>query len=98
MAAAVSANQERNLKRVLGTKDVIGLAVGLIIGAGIMSLTGVAIGKTGTGTVFAFLLSAVLMALTTLPIAQLGAAAPSAGGSYKYTSRLLGSKWGFLFI
>ena len=74
------------------------MAVGLIIGAGIMSLTGVAIGQTGTGTIFAFLASAVLMVITTLPIAQLGAAAPSAGGSYKYVSRLIGSKWGFLFI
>jgi APA family basic amino acid/polyamine antiporter len=98
MAKTSLGSQEENLKRVLGTKDVIGLAVGLIIGAGVMSLTGVAIGKTGTGTVFAFLLSAALMVLTTLPIAQLGAAAPSAGGSYKYVSRLLGSKWGFLFI
>lgn len=98
MARTDLGNQEQNLKRVLGTKDVIGLAVGLIIGAGIMSLTGVAIGKTGTGTVFAFLLSSFLMTLTTLPIAQLGAAAPTAGGSYKYVSRLLGSKWGFLFI
>lgn len=98
MSKIIVEKQEANLKRVLGTKDVIGLAVGLIIGAGIMSLTGVAIGKTGTGTVFAFLLSAALMVITTLPVAQLGAAAPTAGGSYKYVSRLLGSRWGFLFI
>ena len=90
--------QEQNLKRVLGTKDVIGMAVGLIIGAGIMSLTGVAIGMTGTGTIIAFPVSAVLMVVATMPLAQLGAAAPTAGGSYKYVSRLLGSKWGFLFV
>ena len=46
MSSTADRNQEQNLKRVLGTKDVIGMAVGLIIGAGIMSLTGVAIGMT----------------------------------------------------
>ena len=91
-------NQEQNLKQVLGTWDVIIMAVGLIIGAGVMSLTGVAIGNTGTGVVFAYLLSALLMVFSTLPAGQMGAAAPTAGASYKYVSRLLGAKWGFFFI
>jgi APA family basic amino acid/polyamine antiporter len=93
-----SENQERNLKQVLGTWDVIMMAVGLIIGAGVMSLTGVAIGNTGTGVIFAYLLSALLMVINTLPIGQMGAAAPGAGASYKYVSRLLGARWGFFFI
>ncbi len=40
-------NQEQNLKRVLGTRDVIAMTVGLIIGAGVMTLTGLAITRTG---------------------------------------------------
>ena len=93
-----SENQEQNLKKVLGTWDVIIMAVGLIIGAGVMSLTGVAIGNTGTGVIFAYLMSALLMVINTLPIGQMGAAAPGAGASYKYVSRLLGARWGFFFI
>ncbi len=91
-------NQEQNLKRVLGTKDVIAMTVGLIIGAGVMTLTGVAITRTGTGVSLAYLLSAILTVVISLPVAQLSSAAPSAGASYKYSSRLIGSKWGFFYL
>lgn len=91
-------NQEQNLKRVLDTKDVIAMTVGLIIGAGVMTLTGLAITRTGTGVSLAYLLSAVLTVVISLPVAQLSSAAPSAGASYKYSSRLIGSKWGFFYI
>jgi APA family basic amino acid/polyamine antiporter len=91
-------NQEQNLKRVLDTKDVIAMTVGLIIGAGVMTLTGLAITRTGTGVSLAYLLSAVLTVIISLPVAQLSSAAPSAGASYKYSSRLIGSKWGFFYL
>ena len=91
-------NQELNLKRVLDTKDVISLTVGLIIGAGVMTLTGLAITRTGTGVPIAYLISTILTVIISLPVAQLSSAAPSAGASYKYASRLIGSKWGFFYI
>ena len=37
----------KELKRVLTLKDLISVAIGQVIGAGIMSLMGVAIGMTG---------------------------------------------------
>lgn len=52
--------QKSKLIRNLGFWDLMGLAVGQIIGAGIMSSTGVAIGMTGTGVVLAYLVSPIL--------------------------------------
>lgn len=49
----------KNLNRVLGRKELFGIASGQIIDAGIMSMTGIAIGMTGrsvknTGTDYMF--------------------------------------------
>lgn len=91
-------NQEQNLKRVLDTKDVLLMAVGLIIGAGVMTLTGIAIGRTGTGVPIAYLIAAIATTVMSVPVAQLGSAAPTAGAGYKYASRLISPMWGFFFI
>lgn len=75
-------NEEANLKKVLGLKDAIGIAIGQIIGAGIMSITGIAIGLTGTGVPLAFLLSSIFMLIITIPLAVLGSVLPTTGGMY----------------
>ena len=90
-------NHEANLKKVLGLTDVLGLAFGQIIGAGILVLTGIAIGLTGKGVILAFLIAGVITCITILPMAQLAAAIPTTGAGYRYSSRLLGPKWGFLW-
>lgn len=53
--------QESKLIRSLGFWDLMGIAIGQIIGVGIMSSTGVAIDMTGSGVVLAFLMSPVLV-------------------------------------
>lgn len=88
--------QEDKLQRVMDTKDAVALSIGLIIGAGVMSLSGIAIGRTGTSVSLAYLISAVLTIITSLPLVQMAAAAPTAGAGYKYTSRMLGSWAGFV--
>ncbi|MBP1961595.1 amino acid permease [Paenibacillus aceris] len=91
-------NEEANLKKVLGLKDAIGIAIGQIIGAGIMSITGIAIGLTGTGVPLAFLLSSIFMLVITIPLAVLGSVLPTTGGMYTYTSRLLSPNAGFVYL
>lgn len=90
--------QESKLVRNLSFWDLMGIAVGQIIGAGIMSSTGIAIGMTGTGVVLAFLVSPVLTILTIYPVAILGASIPATGGPYRYVSRLLGKPAGMLYL
>ena len=90
--------QESKLIRNLGFWDLMAIAVGQIIGAGIMSSTGVAIGMTGTGVVLAFLLSPVLTIISIFPVAILSSAAPTTGGPYRYCSRLVGKGLGMMYL
>ncbi|MDF2645935.1 MAG: putative amino acid transporter, partial [Paenibacillus sp.] len=91
-------NEEGKLKKVLGLRDSIGIALGQIIGAGIMSITGIAIALTGTGVPLAFVLSSVFMLIITIPLAVLGSVLPTTGGMYTYTSRLLSPNAGFVYL
>lgn len=90
--------QESKLIRNLTFWDLMAIAVGQIIGAGIMSSTGVAIGMTGTGVVLAFLVSPILTILSIFPVAVLGASVPTTGGPYRYCSRLLGKTPGTVYL
>ncbi|MGW8027298.1 APC family permease [Staphylococcus xylosus] len=90
--------QATNLKKVLGLTDVLGIAIGQIIGAGVMSLTGIGIQMTGSGITPAFIISAVITLLTMFPIAILGSTLPTTGGMYQYTSRLLSPKTGIFWL
>lgn len=89
---------ESNLKKVLGFWDVLGIAVGSIIGAGIMSLTGVAIGITGSGVPLVLVVGACFTLTALIPLGFLSAAAPTTGGFYRYTSRLLSPQVGVFYI
>lgn len=90
--------QESKLIRNLGFWDLMAIAIGQIIGAGIMSSTGVAIGMTGTGVALAFLLSPFLTIITIFPIAVLSSAVPTTGGPYRYCSRLMGKGPGMIYL
>lgn len=57
----------KDLKRDLGKKELFGIAIGQVIGAGIMALVGLGIGMTGRSVNFAFVLSAVWVVLLSIP-------------------------------
>lgn len=78
------------LYRVLTFWDVFFIAVGQIIGAGVIALTGVAIGMTGPGVVLAYVAAAVLVILSSILVLVAGASLPATGAFYAWTSRLLG--------
>lgn len=56
------------LKQVLGFKELFSTAVGQIIGAGVMTLLGSAIGLTGRSVPFAFLVAAILIVGLSIPM------------------------------
>jgi len=91
-APSSSNGHTRALPRVLGFWDVFFIAVGQIIGAGVVTLTGIAIGMTGPSIVLAYLLSAVLVIAATVLIIMAGATLPATGAYYAWTSRL-GGGW-----
>jgi len=86
------------LNRSLGFWDVFAIALGQVIGSGIMVLVGIGIGFTGYGIVFAFILSALLSIIKQIPVAFMGSAMPATGGLYVYCKRVLGPKIGFFYL
>src|SRR5215210_6285506 len=93
---------EGSLKRALGAGDLIMLAIGAVIGAGIFSAIGTAAaGETtaagevlrapaGPALVFSFLLLALVCGLAALCYAELASMIPQAGSAYAYSYATLG--------
>jgi len=96
------ADSTRSLKRVLGAGDLIMLAIGAVIGAGIFGAIGTAaagqIGPhgevirygAGPALVFSFILLGGACALAALCYAELAAMIPQAGSAYAYSYATLG--------
>ncbi len=92
----------QSLKRVLGAGDLIMLAIGAVIGAGIFGAIGTAaagqVGPTGAvirygagpALVFSFLLLGAACALAALCYAELASMIPQAGSAYAYSYATLG--------
>ena len=90
------------LKRVLGAGDLIMLAIGAVIGAGIFGAIGTAAAGqlgpngevirygAGPALVFSFLLLGAACALAALCYAELAAMIPQAGSAYAYSYATLG--------
>ena len=93
---------ERSLKRVLGAGDLVMLAIGAVIGAGIFGAIGTAAAGqvdpagnvvrygAGPALVFSFLLLGGACALAALCYAELAAMIPQAGSAYAYSYATLG--------
>lgn len=93
--------QEQEMKRTLGAWDLVFLAIGAVIGAGIFGAIGTAAaGETsggelvragaGPGLVVSFVLLGVVCGLAALCYAELAAMIPQAGSAYAYTYATLG--------
>lgn len=87
-----------DLKRTLCFWDLMGSAIGQIIGAGIMSLTGVAIGMTGRSTPLAFMISAVMVLISWLPLTIMNTVARFRGGQYSVVNTLMGGRWSGIYV
>ena len=97
----VNVNEEyttKKLRRVLGKKELISMGLGQIIGSGVFSLTGVAIGFTGRSVVFAFLFGALFSLAVTIPSIFAGSAVRLRGGQYTMASLLLGERFSGFYI
>src|SRR3989344_214069 len=90
------AKKEVTLKRELGIFQVTVAGVGIILGAGIYALLGVAAGISGNATWLAFLISAVIALLTGLSYAELSSMFKGDSGEYDYIAAALNKKFAFL--
>jgi APA family basic amino acid/polyamine antiporter len=86
--ASIATGNQVRLKRVLGVRDVFFIALGQIIGAGVIALTGVAIGMTGPSVILAYLVAAGLVIMVSVLIVFAGATLPTVGAFYVWPARL----------
>jgi APA family basic amino acid/polyamine antiporter len=98
----VEGDHPNSLKRALGAGDLVMLAIGAVIGAGIFGAIGTAAAgqlgpngeviRSGAGPalVFSFLLLGGVCALAALCYAELASMIPQAGSAYAYTYATLG--------
>jgi APA family basic amino acid/polyamine antiporter len=79
------------LKRSLGAFQLITLGIGVVIGAGLFSLTGkVAADNAGAGVVLSFVISGIACAFAGLCYAEFASAVPVAGSAYSYSYATMG--------
>ena len=87
------ASSTKDLARTLGKKELMGIAIGQIIGAGIMSMMGVAIAMTGRSANLAFMLSAVFTMCAFFPSIFITSCIRMRGGMYTQMAIFAGDKW-----
>lgn len=81
----------KGLKRVLGPLGLIALGVGVVIGAGLFSVTGVVAGlHTGPAITVSFAIAAVACALAGLCYAEFASMIPISGSAYAYSYVTMG--------
>lgn len=87
MAAKTNVDSQK-----LSRTDLFSMAIGQIIGVGIMTMTGIAIGFTGRSVTFAYLLAGVLTIIAAVPQIFIGGTANFLGGQYSQIAVLSGRK------
>ena len=87
-----------NLQRVLRIRDGMAVTIGMIIGAGILRTPGLIAGYLGDPWLILGLwfFGGVVVALSTLVLAEMSAALPEAGGKYVYARHAWGDTMGFV--
>jgi APA family basic amino acid/polyamine antiporter len=85
------------LSKRLTARDLMGFGIGIVIGTGIFTLTGVqAKDNAGPGIVISFVVAGVVSLLAALCYAELAAAVPTAGSSYTYAYTTIGEVFAWI--
>lgn len=91
LQAEAAGNGKGTLRRVLGPIGLIAFGVGVIIGAGLFSITGaVAAEYTGPAITLSFAIAAIGCAFAGLCYAEFASMIPIAGSAYTYSYATMG--------
>ncbi len=96
--AVTETTQARHrLPRQFGTTQLVMLGLGVMIGAGIFSLSGKqAASNAGPAVLVSFVIAAVVCLLAALSYAELSSTIPAAGSVYTFSYVAFGELWGWL--
>lgn len=90
-------DKDKKLKKVLGTKEMIALGVGAVVGAGIFTMPGITAAEfSGPAVILSFIIAGLVAGLTALAYSELAAAMPFAGSIYTWGNVLFGEIVGWL--
>lgn len=85
-------------ERTLGFKELFAMALGTVIGAGVITLIGSAVGVTGRSAWLAFVLAVVVGFLYALPYLMASSVIRLQGGLYSLVGTVLGKRWAGVFV
>jgi basic amino acid/polyamine antiporter, APA family len=88
---AQAGDEGGHLRRRLGSRDLIGFGIGVVIGTGIFTLTGIeAKQHAGPAVAVSFVVAGLVSVLAALCYAELASSVPTAGSAYTYAYATLG--------
>lgn len=82
---------EQKKSNKLTRMDLMSMSIGQIIGVGIMTMTGIAIGFTGRSVSFAYIVAGIITIVSAIPQIYIGGTANFQGGQYSQIA-VLGNK------
>lgn len=94
----VSITSTKVLKRVLGKKELLSIAVGQTIGSGIFALLGIGIGMTGRSISIAMFIAAFFVIVMAVPMLYVCGTIRMRGGFYTQLSLLMSEKIAGFYI
>lgn len=97
MAMHPVSDARHRLPRVFGTRELVVLGLGVMIGAGIFSLSGTQAARSaGPAVVVSFVVAALVCLLAAMCYAELASTIPVAGSVYTFGYVAFGEIWGWL--
>lgn len=84
------------LKRAFGMREAVTITVGTVIGVGLFTVGSNVVGDMGASVIIATFVAMIVSIYPGRLYAEMGAALPYAGGTYKYASLGLGRPFGML--
>ncbi|WP_286175742.1 amino acid permease [Arthrobacter sp. NEB 688] len=85
------------LTRTLGPFSLMGFGIGIVIGTGIFTLTGIeAKNHAGPGVVISFVIAGAVSLLAALCYSELASAVPTAGSAYTYAYATIGEVFAWI--
>ena len=89
---------ENTDKNKLSRTDLFSMAVGQIIGVGIMTMTGIAIGYTGRSVNLAYIVAGIITIISMIPQIYIGGTANFIGGQYSQIAVLSGKRLAGVYL
>lgn len=88
-------NMERTAK--FGKWTLLAMGIGNVVGAGVVTLVGQAIGTTGYSAFYSYAIALCLGFLYNIPMLFVSSAVTLDGGNYTLVNTMLGKRWGGIF-